>query len=327
MIKIPDLPFVTQDTLLNNWFPHKGEPFHVWIDKNKVVRYLISGYNSTPERVDAFIKGQSPVISDYTIDEYIETLINKNWMTDLRFGSYISHCIQGIHLEADNDSDGFIKITKNCNSVVDLYICAYNGDGKYEFNRPGRLQLEVNDSFPFIRPSDINRYDEWKKNYSYDYQLILPQNSRINSYQIMKEDLSRYFDVEAHVENKDIPCIVLIRTSSKNKLKSFGGTKENKFYQAGLRSTIIDSLRYMVNQPYERFSSKLGGIIENAFLKPFVDSTAFGGNIDIALNGSAIDSQNWQQIRNELRKYDLDLVEKKCTIPVLVLKEKCGKIQ
>lgn len=321
-IKIPGTPFITEDSILQTWFPHKGEPFHVWIDKDRIVRYIVSGYNTTSERVDSFLEGRFPVMEDYETSDYTPSLINAKWASKVLYNSCISLCIEGTHLEAPGHSEGFTRITKNCSSVVELFIYAYNEGNWYKYNRPGCLIMNIKDSEEYFRPSNTNRYDEWEKKYSYDYQLVLPQSSDANPYQVMQDDLSRYFGIEAAIEYRNIPSIVLVPLNTGCKLGTSRKLKVDKFYKASLINTSIDSLRYMTNQPFEHFISKLRLIMENSFGRVFLDSVGYDGNIDITIHGEVLDNNDYKGIRKDLNEYGLDLVKKNCYIPVLVLKKK-----
>jgi thiol-disulfide isomerase/thioredoxin len=46
-IKRPAIPFISGDSLLYRMFPHFGAPYHVWIDKNGIIRYKTEGFNAT----------------------------------------------------------------------------------------------------------------------------------------------------------------------------------------------------------------------------------------------------------------------------------------
>ena len=54
----PDVPMVTEDTILHSKFPSEGYPYHVWIDKNRKVINLTGGYNTTKENIGAYLDGK-----------------------------------------------------------------------------------------------------------------------------------------------------------------------------------------------------------------------------------------------------------------------------
>jgi len=61
-IQIPSVPFITQATLLSEWFPQEFVPWHVWLDKNLIVRYITFGHNATEENIEAFLNKKYPVM-------------------------------------------------------------------------------------------------------------------------------------------------------------------------------------------------------------------------------------------------------------------------
>ena len=67
---------------------------------------------------------------------------------------------------------------------------------------------------------------------------------------------------------------------------------------------------------------KLKGWIEHVTQIPFADDTGFTGNIDIAIKGDVYDSFDIKALQKELRKYDMDIIEKKRPMDVLILKKK-----
>jgi hypothetical protein len=51
----PKLRMVVSDTLLIRKFPHTIVPHHVWVDKNKIVRFITDGHNATRENIRSFL--------------------------------------------------------------------------------------------------------------------------------------------------------------------------------------------------------------------------------------------------------------------------------
>jgi thiol-disulfide isomerase/thioredoxin len=321
-LKKPELPFVSGDTVLQKMFPHYSVPYHVWIDSGGTVRYTTMGANTNKKSILNFLNGNYFMTRNYKRVQYVPSLIDEQYRKLMEFHSYLSHCSIGNHLTAER-REGYEQIAMKCASVVELYQRAYNGSENlnYKFNRPGRMILNVEDSLKYVRPANDEQKNEWYTNYSYDYHLLLPEEQADKKYALMKADLSRYFGLVARVETRPVECLVLVRTSKENKLKSKGGKPEKSFYWTELGSTQFDSVRYMVNQPYADFSTDLSYYIENYFLQAFVDQTGFSGNIDIRISDEALDAYRLDLLRKELRKYDLDIVKKKVPLQVILLSE------
>jgi len=321
-LKRPNLPFVCGDTILHKLFPHYSVPYHVWIDSKGIIRYMTDGFTATKENIDAFLSDNYFQARNFKTIKYVPSLFDSIWINSLDYFSYISTCIEGIHLSASK-KQGYEQISVHCASIAELYQKAFNESDEinFKFSRPGRLILEVLDSFSYQRPKNSNLLTDWyqKKN-SYNYHLLLPQNKASEKYKIMQADLNRYFGLSASIETRRMPTLVLVRTSNANKLLTKGNKSNQNFYWTTEQSIKFDSIRYFNNQPYTIFSKRFGYYLESKFNLPFIDATGITQAIDIKFSGISIDSANLQVLRKELNKYDLDILEIEYPLEVLVIK-------
>jgi len=319
---MPDLPFITSDTILNKLFPHYGVPFHVWIDTSGFVRYFPEPGNTSAWRIEDFLSGKdTEILSKATKGKYVPTFMDTQWASSLNYYSYISTWINGIHLQV-TEVKGFVQLSRDNFSVVDLYKTAFSQSTKIDLDRPGRVALEVKDDFKYVPPAKTDRRrNEWLNNYSYNYHLFWPASREGELYTIMQNDLERFFKLKGEIQTRKVKCLVLIRTSKFDKLKTKGGTPIKNFFQSDVRDTIIHSVRILKNQPFQVFASRLETIVEFNFGKPFVDATGYEGNIDLAIDGETLDNITVAVLRKELKKYDLDIVERECPLEVLIIKE------
>jgi thiol-disulfide isomerase/thioredoxin len=319
-IKRPNVLFVSGDTSLSSRLPHSAVPYHAWIDSNEIVRYLTYGENTTREKIKNLLSGEIFALTSYKRTKYISTLLDTSWLHSLKYFSYLATCNPAFHLQAEKIAC-YEQISFNCSSALELYIYAFKEGNKYQFNKPGRVILEVINPLIYRKPDDKEILESWYTSYSYNYHLFLPEEQKKRIYAIMQTDLRRYFHLNATVEKRKVKCLVLKRTSNNNKLKSKGGTTVNEFYFADESFVRIDSLRFMKNQPYNIFSKAFSNYLEFNLETSFIDSTGFTGNIDIAFTGAAVDSKDLYRIRSELNRYDLELKEEEILFDVLVLKE------
>jgi hypothetical protein len=129
----------------------------------------------------------------------------------------------------------------------------------------------------------------------------------------MREDLNRYFNIEAKIERRKRECLLLVRTSTKDKIKTAG---EKPVYQQH------DTGYTLKNHPVSWLIYAIAG---SQFVRPFnfpypiVDNTNYTANIDIDLH---VNMKNIPALRKELNKYDLDLVKGEKELDVLVIREK-----
>jgi hypothetical protein len=137
----------------------------------------------------------------------------------------------------------------------------------------------------------------------------------------MKEDLNRAFHLNVGIEKRPVKCLVLVRTSDIDKVKSQGHKPVDSFFHTDRISKDYGPTRSLINQPFSKFSKRLTGLIEHGLKQPFIDQTGYNGNIDIQFKADALDGIALGNLRSALKIYDLDLVEKDVDLTVLTLKE------
>jgi thiol-disulfide isomerase/thioredoxin len=322
-IKQPAIPFATQDSILDKYFPHIGDPFLVWIDKYGVIRHITDGMYETTDNVEKFLKDSTIELPRARDNIYVETLFDDKWKDLIETFSYISKCRSYLWYSGISGKEFKQEITYSCSSIIQLYEAAIDGmtNNKFQFYRPGRILVETRDSARFFPPRNEGQLLQWAESYSYNYQLLVPLADSIKRFIKMKNDLDEYFHIMTSIEKRKIKCLLLIRTSKQDKLASKGGLSEDNFLHNGLRSTKADSIRYMKNKPFRRFSSYLQSFLENDLNLPFVNLTGYKGNIDIEINDTVFDPINLNNLKKELNKYNLDIIKKEYLIDVLVLKD------
>lgn len=318
-IIVPDLPFVTGDKLLNKLFPHSGVPFHVWIDQHGKVLYQLKSWNTNAITISKFLStGSVQVENAPTKRKYIGTMIDSSFINSINYYSYLSRYIPGFHLRVLRNDTNHIQLAYNCESVTELYKYAYAENGKYDFDRPGRVDVATQNNDQYIEPSTNDfRFAVWVDNYSYNYDLYLPASRKGEIYDLMKEDLKRYFGLKAIVTKTPVKCLTLVRTGTADLLATKGGIPKNTFLQSDVRSVEIDSVREIINKPFSIFSDRLQTLVEFNFKVPYNDETGYTGNIDFKMDGKDMDTITMESLRKILKGYGLDLIEKTCRMPVL----------
>jgi thiol-disulfide isomerase/thioredoxin len=328
---LPANPFVTADTVLHKVFPHSGKPYYVWIDSAGIVRYFPKGVSMTEARIKEFLsKDKMYAMEALKTRKYVRSFIDKEWRPSFEYYSYLSHCMNGIILEGER-IPGFLQVTRSCLSIVELYKIAYGSDinkypaslSEYELDRPGRVILEVKDQFQYVQPKGAKEnWEEWINNYAYNYHLYLPESKKEKFLEFMREDLNRFFDLEAGIERRKVKCLVLVRSGQTDKLKTKGGKPADNFFQSDVKDTIIPTIRLMNNIPFKKFASRLETIAEYNFSMPFINGANYGGNIDFEIQTNVLDKITRSSLQMVLQKYGLALVEKLCPLDVLVIREK-----
>lgn len=318
----PSLPFVTGDTTLGKLFPHTGVPFQVWISPSGKVLYLADSYNLTKANIDSSLSGTNLNLRETPKNVYLETAFDSRWSSQVAFSSYLVryNYAEGMHLDGPGKGRG----VTDGGTTIYLYQRAYDEltNHKYQLFRTGRTVVEVKDPSGYFDTKHGDESITWREKHSFWYQLSVPTDYPVNVYELMKEDLDRYFRLNSRIEERMVNCLVLLRTSDKDKLKTKGGKEFDDFYIVEKRNIPTGPERYVSNVPFVRFADQVQALVENKLHKPFVDSTGYFGNIDFSIDGNVLDDIDLARLKKALQRYDLDLVEKTCPMNVLVLSDK-----
>ena len=131
----------------------------------------------------------------------------------------------------------------NCSSIAELFRKAFEEYERYDLRLPSKIIMELSNSYPYMRTTDANLTDAWEKEHSYNYELVLPGESKDKIYEYMQADLQRFFGIDARIEKRMMPCMVLVRTSTQNKIKTRGGKPENRLRLNSTYFPIDDTVR------------------------------------------------------------------------------------
>lgn len=325
-IKIPRVPFVTGDSLLNMHFPHNFYPWNVWIDSNRIVRNIIEGYNTNDANISAFTKnGDVKITQLHFIDNYDgdKPMIAQSaavFVNSVEYYSSISRCIPGASVhsyEGVIEQEKYIHFSRNCRGVLDLLKSVFEEKDRYTFSSKNTFIVNLKDTSKYLAPTDITKFDEWQSENAFDYDLILPISKAVKGYKIMQQDLMRYFDIDGRVEDRTIKCLVLVRLNP-NDTTLFDSLKTN----AILRNIPQDSLWGVKDVPISTFTGALSSIFAyRGIAEPLVDGTEYLGKVKIFINLTDIQSFSFRKIKDDLRGYGLDIVEKELQHKVLVLSD------
>jgi thiol-disulfide isomerase/thioredoxin len=315
----PNVPFVTGDTLLATFFPHEGNPSFVWIDPDMRVLHTVHAQTNF-KTISAFLKGTKHDFKEYVKRQNWSTPLANNWSYTASINSFIGRCNDSLRLVKPSNTP-YRTLTYNCLSAAILYRTAHNGlsQFKYELHRPGRLVISAKDSAKLVASSDEMKRLKWREQNTYTYQLLIDSADRRDMYTLMLQDLDRAFNLTNRIEKRPIQTLTLVRTSANDKLRTTGTNTKDNFNISVLKTAGFDSVRQLLNKPFSLFSSRMKGMIEGQELIPFADMTNYSGNIDISIAGSSMNPFNLQELKNQLVRYDLDLVWKDVETTVLVV--------
>lgn len=321
------LPFTTEgivqaDSGFLRLFPYNSVPHHVWLDSTFRIQYITTGSNATAPNISSFLKGiHMPFEEKYEFIKYdLSTPQLKQGggrlYDSLRYCSYIMPYIQGYNgligriIDTKRGIYGFKAYNQPLLSIIKS---AWERFPTETFENNNRVVLEIKDSTPFLQPADRNQYYSWCRKNVYSYELRLPAEKKDEVFPVMQQDLLRYFDYDISIEKREIPCLVLVRTSEEDKIGGKGIPPRSGSDTNGGKDTI-------------RFRSiDLDGFVANLksqyrnLKTPFLNETGYSGSVDLWLRGwpREIDTLN-----KELERFDLTLLAEKRQLEVLVIKDK-----
>ena len=231
-----------------------------------------------------------------------EQLTNKNKLlrfsvlTGYREGVQPTSGAFGVNFRSNNDAIADVQLITMYNlSIADILT-----HGLLPHNN---IYLEVDDPSKYVYDPKYGDKETWMRKNAYCYELALPAGT-IKNVTILDEYLVNLFGVKFGMEKRIVKALVLIRTSSIDKLKS-AGKGEGKYDMKG----------HFNNITIDRLSDPL----TQAGLPIMVDETSYKDPVDLDLK---IDSwKNIPALRKELHRYDLDLIEGMREVEMFVIKK------
>ncbi len=291
----PNLPFVTNDTLLHRLFPRVSVPAIVWIDKNKVFHKMTSeiGAGDVIDFLEKNLVKPNAYVRRIT---HLNTLFNVNFEDSITYHSYFSKKIHGIGLTTEiNRRNGIVFTNK---PLWMLYLKAFEENDKYNLKGPQQIIFPLSE----IENKNLDIY--------YNYSLQLPLVKKAELYQTMQEDLKRNFGYEVKVEMRKAKTLVMVSKDNKNKMATKGGEKMYSFKLNDQLSINRTAKRVLNNYPMDRFIENIKGWVIHKLKMPFVNEVTYRGNVDVIFDGEIVDNLTIAGLRSELNRYGLDLIEK-----------------
>jgi thiol-disulfide isomerase/thioredoxin len=308
------LPTVVEDIKLEKLFPHKSIPHYVWIGKDGIVKAITTSYEVTSENIQTIIQyGEINLPLKFDIDtdrplfsgEYLPE-DHMVYYSILLKGSIPGLASGGRIKKNGNTTNGVLLSNR---PLLQLYQNVYSQlrpDLSWSTNS---LFLEVHDSSELMFEKSTLSKDEWEHQNLYTLDLIVPDSEAQLLYKIILETLNLYSGYNCTIEKRKLKCLVLIRTSLKDKIGTKGGKIESRLFE--------NANPYLTNTP---ISHLIGRIAYEEYIKlPVIDGTNYPGKIDIQLSS---DFKDPELVKKELKKYDLDLIEEEREIEVFVITDK-----
>lgn len=306
---------VVDGGIFKKLFPHLGVPYIVWIKDGKVInttdaeqvtekaiREILAGDKSSLQTVIQMDRKRPFMLSENFDLERGTSLMNYSLLAKGKIRAIGSG--NWFHREG---SKIYGRQMTNI-SLMEIYrgimneVFEQNGD---LFGYKRIVNLVKNNS-------DINiDYTLAEKDFQdkmYSIEFIVPVSKAETLYEGMMKILNEMTDYTATLEKKCTKCLVLKRTSIKDKIATKGGEQLDNFFKPM-------SVMKNVNLDYLISALNANG---NFTSLPVIDETRYEGKIDLEL-GKLTDIIF---LKKSLNKYDLDLVEAERDLTMLVIRDK-----
>jgi thiol-disulfide isomerase/thioredoxin len=322
----PDLPIVVADTIAYDvFFPHDGDPLHVWIDTSRVIKYITGGYNTTAENIKKFMNNEPLKVSfQAKLKNYdaAKPLIDEA-STRLKFyTAAYSIFTKGLHnvintyrieILKDKISGEPYSIKAINATALTLYQIAFNRKlygvdlNMFQLVKNNRIILDSERADSLIMPREIDHLDPWKNSNMFCYELSLPIEKSSQIFSWMQQDLLRFFTLDVSIQKRRSPCLILINTEK-------GISSEHKhsmpLYGQG------DCLPYAKRKQMGKTIESLIYLTQN-FNLPFVDQTSIDTDLSIPLPSKV---NSIDEVNRLLKNYGLMLVKEVREIDFLIIK-------
>jgi len=292
------LPSAINDTLADKLFEHNLISHYVWINKGGKVLAITSSDPVNAENIRAIIDGQSvkwmmkrdqnaekPLFTtdDLPLNSLMQySIFIKGWCDGLPSGTRFRNT-NGIHRGVAFTNACLLNIYE---AVAASFIPGFTKKD---------LLLEIRDSSNLIPDTASATGEQWYKDHSYNYDMIVPVDQAGSLYRYMLEDLNRYSGYAGRIERRSVKCFVLKVSNQGIKASSKGGISENNFWKK-------DEAKYMHNQPV----SILVNYLNDMLPLPVFDETNCEMPVDLELPKDLTDITVLQK---KLSKYGLWLEE------------------
>lgn len=305
---------VIDDRVLSAYFPHMGVPHIAWIAPNGKVLNTTRAEDITIANVQAILNNERiPMVSKIDIDRNRPLFLSDSFGDNMELRNYSIFAkghYPGLPSGSNIKRNDMGKIYGR--QFTNLPIMRIYGSIMHDiFGRNNERYNAKRTIIEVKEPALLNLIERDEKNYEtfnlYNYELIIPENQADSLFYYMLDDLNRYSDYVGIIEKRDVDCLVLVRTSSKDKIKSKGGERKNTFPRS---PSILSNgtLGAMINLLNGKTPIEL----------PILDETGYKDNVDIEISGVT----DLTSLRKELNRYDLDLIPSKRRLNMFVLKDK-----
>jgi thiol-disulfide isomerase/thioredoxin len=335
------IPTIVEDSTVTAYFRHELWPHEVWVYKGRVIAITDPDYVDE-HNIKAVLDGNTinwPVKNDYyTFDPYKKAVFGeekeKAFDTATSMLKYRRYTAIAGYREGAPSGTGFIRDSvKKCIRVFNVNVTIWQAyamlwDKFVNFSSPdqpgkphvvprppsNQLVFEVADKSKYVFIPEKDYWAGFQRKNGFCYESVFPDTGQTDKeiYRKNINDLNELLGLQVHWERRKEKCLVLVRTTKEDKMKTKGGkvvSEEDhpsiKDLMVQFSDTPLSSLAYLMNQEADN---------------PAVfDETHYKGNVDMKLNLSSW--TNIPAIRKAIQPYGLDLKEEERMVDRFVFKE------
>lgn len=317
-------PFIVNDSIFHEIFPHKYISHIVWIDQNGILRATTGTSLMTERTIKEFLKGRSlnwPVKTESTTF-FDKALFGLNEESNVmpnnrkRFVNYsaITGYTEGVssYTSLIDSATGIETVGYKNRSILDLYLNVLDRQYKLK-SKQILLAVDAPGRFDFFRDySDKITFAEWQQKnaicYEATFPLRIPKSVKRD---YMRRDLNRLLGLNGRLEIRDTACLALVRIDDNIDLSYHG----KEYFNSLLINSDLSKGRRLTGYPLDNLVAALD---EEKFGYPLIlDETNFEQNVNILLHIE--DLRDLETLRKCLKKYGLDLIEVNRGIEFFVL--------
>ncbi|NOT93908.1 TlpA family protein disulfide reductase [Ferruginibacter sp.] len=284
-VKLPKLPIISNDSILNSMFPHVTVPHHIWIKPGGSIQFITDDISTVEENVSRVLDGID--LNLHSKNEVIDFQADSALLKEGngRLQKYITGYSIGMTKIEENESTIWSMFKDTANKtigfkfvntpLIDLYKMAFgyslvNSEFKYDnrvmFNLPCISKY-------LCRPTELDDMNNWAENNLVCYESKWNGSSDSLAYQYLQNDVMKFFTFSVKVEVKEVSCYIL---KTKNKFDSSRFVTNEKVFEYTDKSFILK------NMPVSTIIESLNelAIFKNS---PVIDETNYSSNINVKL--------------------------------------------
>lgn len=295
------LPTVVNNSILQEYFPHKYIPHYIWVNQEGIIEAITGAEPVNKANIKAVIGGRNLDVPNkielLDFDHKKPLFIDGNGGegNSIKYRSLFSEPIPGLFQTISSVISDTVNHTSriygiNCRALT-LYSLAYQ---KLQSFPKERIEYEIKDSAKralFVTTKD----GQTSKNHLFTYELITPLNASDKVRERVAVDLQHFFGLSARFERRLIDCYVLTALPTLKRAFSKGGERKDNLFGEQ------NEEKYIQNQTIDFLSGYLNEMLPLAV----VDEMSYRGTLDLKFPQP--DVQNLKPLQEALRKQGISL--------------------